>query len=324
MAIRAGARDDGARAGGVEPLGAVPLRQPEEPETGAIALLGMRAAFQNRRDEPFGRTADRRSPVDQARGTPLRMGAVRLGHVGRDRGVTPGQEAAHVQPHADATQEHVDRRGGQADLDVGMDQRVRHGVVVPVDLDVIVDVDARVAPFRVDVAIERKRVQGRPIEPLEERAAGLAAVPLHRAEVQIGEQLRDPCVEGEEREEGFVSQPRQNPALRDLDGDLDLRFVPGLGRARGQDGRAVVARPVLVGPLDRRLIPARSGDAGPELIRHDHRGDAAEKLHGPRVTLNEVDAALGARGFRVRVVGRAKHGHEEFHRHDLAGRRIDQ
>jgi hypothetical protein len=40
---------------------------------------------------------------------------------------------------------------------------------VPVDLDVVIDVDARAAPVSVDVPIARER-QRRPIEALEERA----------------------------------------------------------------------------------------------------------------------------------------------------------
>ena len=46
---------------------------------------------------------------------------------------------------------------------------------MPVDLDVIIDVDARVTPVGVDVAIARERLQRRPIEPLEERARHRAA-----------------------------------------------------------------------------------------------------------------------------------------------------
>jgi hypothetical protein len=85
-----------------------------------------------------------------------------------------------------------------------------------------------------------------------------------------------------------------------------------------------VPRPVAIRPLDPRLIPARIGHAGPQLIRHDHRGDAAKILHGPRVTLDEIDAALGEGRLGVGVVGRAEHGDEEFDRDDLAGRRVDQ
>ena len=121
-----------------------------------------------------------------------------------------------------------------------------------------------------------------------------------------------------------MPQPRENPALGDLDGDFDLRLVARFRRSRRDDRRAVVPRPVRVRPLDRRLIPARIGDAGPQLIRHDHRGDAAKVLHGPRVTLDEIDAALRERRLGVGVVGGAQHRDEELDGDELAGRRVHQ
>lgn len=69
---------------------------------------------------------------------------------------------------------------------------------------------------------------------------------------------------------------------------------------------------------------AGRGDAGPQLIRHDHRGDTAKVLHGARVTLDEIAAALGERRLRVGVVGGAEHGDDEFDGHDFAGRCVDR
>ena len=51
-AIAVGAEPLGARTGGVEPVQPVDPAQPHEPETRAIALLGMRAAFEDAGDEP--------------------------------------------------------------------------------------------------------------------------------------------------------------------------------------------------------------------------------------------------------------------------------
>jgi hypothetical protein len=48
--------------------------------------------------------------------------------------------AAHRQPDAHAAQEDVDHRRRQANLDLGVDQGVWDGVIVPVDLDVVIDV----------------------------------------------------------------------------------------------------------------------------------------------------------------------------------------
>ena len=65
-------------------------------------------------------------------------------------------------------------------------------------------------------------------------------------------------------------------------------------------------RPVRVGPLDARLIPARHRDAGPQLIRHAHRRDAAKVLHRPDVARDAVGAALGAASPRRRCSWRRR------------------
>jgi len=84
-----------------------------------------------------------------------------------------------------------------------------------------------------------------------------------------------------------------------------------------------VLREVVVGPLHPRLIAA--GDDAPalELIGHDRLGDAAEELEGPLVAGDPVRDLLGARRFRVRVVGGAQHGDEELDLAHLAGGRVD-
>jgi len=66
--------------------------------------------------------------------------------------------------------------------------------------------------------------------------------------------------------------------------------------------------------MDRRLVPAGIGDDTPALVRHDHRGDPSEILHGPRVTLNEVDAALGEGGLGAGVGRGAEDRDQELHR----------
>ena len=65
-AIAVGAEPLGARTGGVEPVQPVDPAQPHEPETRAIALLGMRAAFEDAGDEPPRGRAGLVGPPDQA------------------------------------------------------------------------------------------------------------------------------------------------------------------------------------------------------------------------------------------------------------------
>jgi hypothetical protein len=119
-------------------------------------------------------------------------------------------------------------------------------------------------------------------------------------------------------------QPRQDPALRDLHGDLDLRFVPRFGRPGRQDGGAVVGGELLVGALQAGLIATRHDDAALELVAHDSARDAAEEGEGPGMAGDPVRHLLGAGGLGVGVVGGAEDGDEELGRADLAGGRLDE
>ena len=59
--------------------------------------------------------------------------------------------------------------------------------------------------------------------------------------VELLQQLGDRGIEGRQREEGQVAQPRQHPSLRNLDADLRLGLVARVRWTRGQHHRAVVA-----------------------------------------------------------------------------------
>ena len=137
-----------------------------------------------------------------------------------------------------------------------------------VELDVVVDVDARGLPLAVDEGLGGQRPEGGLVEALEELAAA-GAVEAHGPGVEVGEQLGDARVERGQREEGLVAEAGEDPALDDLDGDLDLGLVAGVGRARGQDHRAVVLGELLVGALQPGLVAARDGDAALELVADD-------------------------------------------------------
>src|SRR5438445_446013 len=71
MPIGAGADGNRPTAGGLDAFGAVLLREPQQPETGPIALLGVRPARENLLDERRGVRPHRGAPGDQAGRTPL-------------------------------------------------------------------------------------------------------------------------------------------------------------------------------------------------------------------------------------------------------------
>ena len=145
-AVAVGAQALGARAGGLEPLVAVAPAEAHEPQAGAVALLGVRAALEDLgHHAPRGRSG-LLGPADEARGRPLRVRPVRAGHVlGQGRGLAV--VASTVRRHPPAFVEDLDDRGGVARLDLLVDELVRDAVEMPLDLDVVVDVDPAGLPL---------------------------------------------------------------------------------------------------------------------------------------------------------------------------------
>jgi len=81
---------------------------------------------------------------------------------------------------------------------------------VAVELDVVIDVDARILPTGDLEARGRQRPQRRGVERFE-GAAPAASELLEGPGVQIDQQLGDRGVERGQAQETPVSQPRQNP-----------------------------------------------------------------------------------------------------------------
>lgn len=62
--------------------------------------------------------------------------------------------------------------GRQTHLQLLLHQLVGHRVVMPVDLDVVVDVHPSLLPLGIDVGLLRQRAQGRAIQAVEGRLSG--------------------------------------------------------------------------------------------------------------------------------------------------------
>ena len=73
-----------------------------------------------------------------------------------------------------------------------------------VELDVVVDVDARLLPDGEFVGLFRQRLEGRLVQLLKELAAGATEV-LHLPDVEFIEQLTDGLVQIGQVEEGTVA-----------------------------------------------------------------------------------------------------------------------
>jgi len=101
--------------------------------------------------------------------------------------------------------EELDRCHGQAGIDEFVAEGVGDRVVVPVELDVVVDIHAGVVvPFADDERLGRQGPEGGAIQALEELPAA-SAVQAHRARVQALQQLGDARVERGEGEEPLVA-----------------------------------------------------------------------------------------------------------------------
>ena len=192
-----------------------------------------------------------------------------------------------------------------------------------VDVDVVVERDAALAPFGVDVRLDRQGGERRAVQLLEQLAAADAEMP-HRPAIELVEQHPDRRVELGEREEPMVAQAGQDPALDDLDGDLDLGLVARPARPGRQDRRAVVRGEVLVGPVQPGLVPVGPGHPDLGVVGHDLARHAADEGQRPGVRADPVGQRLRQRRLGIGVARRAQHRDEHLRGAQLAGAAVGQ
>jgi hypothetical protein len=173
-----GARADLERAlaGGLEPFGRMGAGQPQDAEAGAEALLGMGALAQDRGDQRLGAGADRRGLAPDLLRGPVGVAPMARRHVVAQGGVAAVRRAAQMGGDALAVVEDLDRLLGRARPDLLAQEPVGHRVVMPVDLDVVVEPDGALLPLRVFVGPRGQRLQRRPLEILEQLPAAGAEV----------------------------------------------------------------------------------------------------------------------------------------------------
>ena len=155
---------------------------------------------------------------------------------------------------------------------------MRHAVVVAVELDVVVDVDAGALEAR-DRPCAWPAAAAAPARSRASKA--LARQPgsfLNGALVQIDQQLGDRRVELGQAEEAPVAQAREDPALDDLHPDFDLGLVARMRRARRQHRHVVVVAELLDQAVHDRLVAVGAGDQRARLVGHDQPRHAADEL----------------------------------------------
>ncbi len=155
--------------------------------------------------------------------------------------------------------------GGRAHLDLLAGIAVGHRVVVPVELDVVVDAHGGDLPLRELIADRRQGSQRRAVELLEDALAGAGEL-LEGAGVERRQEGADGGVDLGEAEEALAAQAGQDPALGQQHPRLDLGLVPGLAHPGRQHRHAVVAGELLVAGVDVGVVVARVGDPALEVV----------------------------------------------------------
>ena len=297
------------RTGCLQPQVAVLTTQPHQAQTGAVALLGMLAMLHLPAHHGRSGRAHALAPGDELGWRPLQVRPVRGRHVLGRGGVRTPAGIEGMGGHAFVAVQDFHRAGRDAQLDLLAHQSVGDRVVVAIELDVVVDVDAGGFEACDGHAHRRQGAKGWPIE-LGKGAGAVARQLLEWSLVQVHQQGGDGPVELGQTEEGLVAQAGQNPALDHLHGDLHLGFVAWLGRARGHHGQAVVRREFFQQAVRGGLVAVGAGHEGTRLVGHQQAGDAADELQRGDDAGRPVGSLLAGCGAGVGVVRCPQHRHK--------------
>ena len=257
-------------------------------------------------------------PSDEALWGPLAHLAVLLGHVLVGGGMAALERGARVARDAPSAVQALHGGGGQAHVELAAHQGVGDGVVVPVDLDVVVDVDPDLLPLGEHVTLGRQRAEGGAVELLEQRTPRPREL-AERARVESFKQLRDGGVELGQREERSVAKRGQDPALHDLHSDLHLRLVPRAPGPRGQHRHTVVVGQVVVGRVDVRLVALGAAHGRAQVVRDHQLRTASEELERANMRCRPVGKGLRPDRFGEGVARRPEHRDEHLRVALLAG-----
>src|SRR6185437_15079318 len=137
------------------------LRQAQDSEAGAIAHLRMWLAGKDGADDFRCRRAHGFAPVNQARRRPLEVSLMAFWHVLSNGRVPVGCRAAGMGGNALATMEHFNAGCGVTGLELLTGELIGNAVVMPVDLDVIIDI----GPDRSSIRPSRSAGPARVEEP---------------------------------------------------------------------------------------------------------------------------------------------------------------
>ena len=263
-----------------------------------------------------------RRPENQPVWCPFGIVLVGLGHVGGHRAVAPPEGRPLVTGHPSALMEDFDDLRTEARLELLLDEGIRHGIVVPIDFHVIIDVHADQFPLGVLIQLGGQRSEGGTVQGLEHALAGAREFfegPL----IQGHEQIGDRPVQLAEGEAGVVAEAGENPSFHHLHADLDFGFIPRTGCAGRDDRDVIVLRGLGVGPVERGLIAMGPAHGGLEIIRDHDLGHPTQCCEGADMRPDPIGQTLAPGSFGKGIVGSTQDGDEDRRLADFTGEGID-
>ena len=144
-----GLQGQGAVTRGFQSVRGVFLRQPYDPETGAIALFRMGFACHHLRHQCPGLRSVCSCPAENPGWRPGQILLMRLGSMFRSRGVPVFLVAARVAGHAPVVDQELHGGRGQPDIAPLADPLVGDAVIMVVHRDMVIDIHGGFFPLRV-------------------------------------------------------------------------------------------------------------------------------------------------------------------------------
>src|SRR6476646_697618 len=134
------------------------------------------------------------APVNQARRSPLDVCPMALRHVLGNSRVTVGSRTVGVRGNALAAVEYFDGGCGVTGFELLAGEWIGNAVVMPVALDVIIDVGAARLPFGQQIALGRQGLESGAVDAFEQRSSRALAF-AERPKIQAFEQFLNRLVE---------------------------------------------------------------------------------------------------------------------------------
>ena len=147
--------------------------EPNNAETSAKALFGMRPSFEDQFAQRRRRRPNPRRVFADAIDRPASVTAMARRHVLGSRRVLVIAAGAPVRGDPLALEKHLDGAHRHTRFDIGADEAKGDAVIMVIDLDVIVDADAAFFPFRELVRLRWQGLQRRTIDLLSQRQTNI-------------------------------------------------------------------------------------------------------------------------------------------------------